>query len=68
MDFGVRDGMAVELVRTDFGVGLGFVDKKRGKPYFADFTGIAWRQRLQKGLGKNHILTRALGLRIAIQK
>ena len=59
--FEFGSGVAVELVKTDFGVGLGFVDKKRGKPYFADFTGISWRQRLQKGLGKNHIFTRALG-------
>lgn len=61
MDFQFGSGVAVELVKTDFGVGLGFVDKKRGKPYFADFTGVSWRQRLQKGLGKNHIFTRALG-------
>jgi 16S rRNA (guanine1516-N2)-methyltransferase len=49
-------------VKTDFGVGLGFTDKKRGKPYFADFTGVSWRQRLQKGLGKNHIFVRARGV------
>ncbi len=55
--------MAVELVQTDYGWGLAFADEKRGKPYFVDFSGIAWRQRLQKGLGKNHIFTRALGVR-----
>lgn len=51
----------VQLVKTEFGVGLGFNDKKRGKPYFVDFTVLSWRQRLQKGLPKNHIFVRALG-------
>lgn len=52
---------AVELVQTEFGVGLGFVDKKRGKPYFVDFSTVSWRQRLQKGLPRNHIFRRAIG-------
>lgn len=53
----------VELVNTEFGVGLGFVDKKRGKPYFVDFSTISWRTRLLKGLPRNHIFARALGVR-----
>lgn len=57
--FGSR--VVVELVKTEFGVGLGFVDKKRGKPYFVDFTPLSWRARLTKGLPKNHIFVRALG-------
>lgn len=63
MDCRTGGRVAVELVKTDFGLGLAFVDEKRGKPYFVDFTGISWRQRLQKGLPKNHIFTRALGVR-----
>jgi 16S rRNA (guanine1516-N2)-methyltransferase len=51
----------VQLIHTDFGIGLGFVDKKRGKPYFVDFTVLSWRERLTKGLPKNHIFVRALG-------
>ena len=61
MGFGVGGGLAVEVVRTDFGVGLGFADKKRGKPYFVDFSSAAWRMRFVKGLPKNHIFSRALG-------
>lgn len=53
--------MAVELVQTEFGVGLGFTDKKRGKPYFVDFLNMSWRARFAKGLPKNHIFRRALG-------
>lgn len=63
MDFGIWSGVAVELVETEFGVGLGFADKKRGKPYFVDFATNFWRQRFQKGLAKNHIFARALGVR-----
>ncbi len=51
----------VQLIHTDFGIGLGFTDKKRGKPYFVDFTVLSWRARLTKGLPKNHIFVRALG-------
>jgi len=63
VDLGPGSGVAVELIRTEFGVGLGFTDKKRGKPYFADFSTVSWRARLHKGLPKNHIFARALGVR-----
>jgi 16S rRNA (guanine1516-N2)-methyltransferase len=53
--------LAVELVKSEFGVGLGFTDVKRGKPYYVDFLSVSWRTRFQKGLPKNHIFRRALG-------
>jgi 16S rRNA (guanine1516-N2)-methyltransferase len=49
-------------VRSDFGVGLGFTDVKKGKPYYVDFLSVSWRSRFQKGLPKNHIFRRALGV------
>jgi 16S rRNA (guanine1516-N2)-methyltransferase len=43
-------------------VGLGFTDVKKGKPYYVDFLSVSWRSRFQKGLPKNHIFRRALGV------
>lgn len=59
--FVVVDQKTVELVQTEFGMGLAFTDKKRGKPYFVDFSTVSWRTRLQKGLPRNHIFRRAIG-------
>ena len=61
VDFVFRSDVAVELVRSEFGVGLGFTDVKRGKAYYVDFLSVSWRTRFQKGLPKNHIFRRALG-------
>lgn len=61
VDFVAGCDVAVELVRSEFGVGLGFKDVKRGKPYYVDFLSVSWRSRFQKGLPKNHIFRRALG-------
>lgn len=63
MDLRFRSFVAVELVRSEVGVGLGFTDVKRGKPYYVDFLSMSWRTRFQKGLPKNHIFRRALGVR-----
>lgn len=62
MDTFVGSHLAVELVRSEFGVGLGFTDVKKGKPYYVDFLSLTWRSRFQKGLPKNHIFRRALGV------
>lgn len=53
----------VKVVISDLAIGLGFVDKKRGKPYYVDFLTAAWRTRLTMGLPKNHIFRRALGIK-----
>ncbi len=60
--------MAVVLVRSKFGVGLGFTDVKRGKPFYVDFLTMSWKSRFQKGLPKNHIFRRALGVRDTVCK
>jgi 16S rRNA (guanine1516-N2)-methyltransferase len=57
-----RNHVAVIAVETDTGIGLAFDDPKRGKPYFVDFTSANWRDRIAKGLPRNHIFRRALGV------
>jgi 16S rRNA (guanine1516-N2)-methyltransferase len=54
--------VAVKLVESKAGVGLAFDDAKRGKPYYVDFLTVAWKNHFQKGLPKNHIFRRALGV------
>ena len=54
--------MAVNLVEREGAYGLAFDDPKRGKPYFVDFTGANWRSRILKGLPRQHIFRRALGV------
>jgi 16S rRNA (guanine1516-N2)-methyltransferase len=53
----------VKVVVSESAVGLGFVEAKRGKPYYVDFLTQEWRGRLLKGLPRNHIFRRALGVR-----
>jgi len=62
-DLAVKTG--VKVVVSDVALGLGFVDAKRGKPYYVDFLTRSWRTRFAMGLGKRHILTRALGYKDA---
>jgi len=52
----------VKVVVSETAVGLGFVEAKRGKPYFVDFLTQEWRGRLLKGLPRNHIFRRAIGV------
>lgn len=58
----IRSSLAVKVVENEAGVGLAFDDAKRGKPYYVDFLTVAWRAHFQKGLPKNHIFRRALGV------
>jgi 16S rRNA (guanine1516-N2)-methyltransferase len=58
-----KGGSGVKVVVSELAVGLGFADRKRGKPYYVDFLSQAWRTRLTKGLPKSHIFRRALGFR-----
>lgn len=51
----------VRVVVGEAALGLGFVEEKRGKPYYVDFCSLAWKSRLLKGLPKSHIFRRALG-------
>jgi 16S rRNA (guanine1516-N2)-methyltransferase len=53
----------IKVVVSEIAIGLGFVDKAKGKPYYVDFLTRAWKQRLVAGLPKNHIFRRALGHR-----
>jgi 16S rRNA (guanine1516-N2)-methyltransferase len=64
VDFEFRSGglVAVKIVESEAGLGLAFDDVKRGKPYYVDFTSMTWRNRLAKGLPRNHIFRRALGV------
>jgi 16S rRNA (guanine1516-N2)-methyltransferase len=57
----VATDAGLKVVVSDMAIGLGFVDKKKGKPYFVDFLTRAWKTRFLKGLPKNHIFARALG-------
>jgi 16S rRNA (guanine1516-N2)-methyltransferase len=54
-----REG--VKVVVSDSAIGLGFVEPKRGKPYYVDFLSRAWQVRISAGLPRNHIFRRALG-------
>ena len=51
----------VKVLVSDSAIGLGFVDSKRGKPYYVDFLSATWKVRLASGLPKTHIFRRALG-------
>ncbi len=53
----------VKLVVAREALALAFLDKRRGKPYSVDFLSSSWRVRWQRGLERNHIFRRALGLR-----
>lgn len=56
-----KDGVKVLVSNTR--IGLGFMDPKRGKPYYVDFLTRAWKIRFEAGLPRNHIFTRALGFK-----
>lgn len=56
-----EDLSGLQLVVSDGGLGLGFVDSKKGKPYYVDFLSNSWKARLRQGLAKSHIFRRALG-------
>ena len=60
-DFKGNEG--VKVVVSDLAIGLGFVDRVRGKPFHVDFLTAAWRTRLKNGLPKTHIFRRALGVK-----
>ncbi len=51
----------LKVVVSDLAIGLGFMDKSKGKPYYVDFLSRAWRTRLASGLPKSHIFRRAIG-------
>jgi 16S rRNA (guanine1516-N2)-methyltransferase len=51
----------VKVLVSDLAVGLGFVDKSRGKPFYIDFLSATWRSRFASGIPKNHIFRRAVG-------
>jgi 16S rRNA (guanine1516-N2)-methyltransferase len=53
----------VKVLVSGVRVGLGFMDPKRGKPFYVDFLTRSWRTRFASGLGRNHIFTRALGFK-----
>jgi 16S rRNA (guanine1516-N2)-methyltransferase len=56
-----KDTKGVKVLVSDLTIGLGFVDSKRGKPYYIDFLSRVWKARLHSGLPKSHIFRRALG-------
>lgn len=60
-DFAGNKG--IKVVVSELALGIGFMDPKRGKPYYVDFLTHKWKMRLAKGLPKNHIFARALGFR-----
>jgi 16S rRNA (guanine1516-N2)-methyltransferase len=60
-DYSGRTG--IKVLVSDLAVGLGFVDPKRGKPYYVDFLTQAWRTRFSNGLPRGHIFSRALGFK-----
>jgi 16S rRNA (guanine1516-N2)-methyltransferase len=51
----------VKVVVSELAIGLGFVDKAKGKPFYVDFLTRAWKAKLISGLPKSHIFRRALG-------
>lgn len=51
----------VKAVVSESALGLGFLDVKKGKPFYVDFLNLQWKTRLLKGLPKSHIFRRALG-------
>ncbi len=42
-------------------LGLGFIEAKRGLPFYVDFMSQTWRSRFRSGLPSGHILKRAIG-------
>lgn len=59
----VTDLEGVKLIVASTGLSLGFVDKRKGKPFVIDFLTASWRSRFQQPLARNHIFRRALGVR-----
>jgi len=57
-----KGSLGVKVVVSEIMMGLGFVEGKKGHPFYVDFLSQAWRQRLHKGLPRNHIFARALGV------
>lgn len=51
----------VKLIVSPFGITLGFVNSKLGKPLILDFLSVTWRARFQQPLSRSHIFRRALG-------